>query len=69
MQWPWEMVEAEHLIQNPTSVEKIQLLAQYMRLDLLDAGRVLDQMLGLDHLPRPLHAPTVSARAIARSPA
>ena len=25
------MVEAEHLIQNPTSVEKIQLLAQYMR--------------------------------------
>jgi SAM-dependent methyltransferase len=44
MQWPWEMVERDHVIQDPTSPEKIRLLGEYVR---LDAGsRVLDMGCG-----------------------
>jgi SAM-dependent methyltransferase len=32
MEWPWEMVERDHLIQDPTSPEKIRLLGEYVRL-------------------------------------
>ena len=44
MEWPWEMVERDHVIQDPTSPEKIRLLGDYVR---LDAGsRVLDMGCG-----------------------
>jgi SAM-dependent methyltransferase len=33
MQWPWEIVERDHDIQNPTSPDKIRRLGEYMRLD------------------------------------
>lgn len=32
MAWPWEVVERDHEIQNPTSPEKIRLLGDYLRL-------------------------------------
>src|ERR1700751_2594322 len=32
MDWPWEMVERDHVIQDPTSAEKIRLLGEYVRL-------------------------------------
>ncbi|HSS53800.1 MAG TPA: methyltransferase domain-containing protein [Gaiellales bacterium] len=32
MEWPWEMVERDHVIQDPTSWEKIRLLGEYVRL-------------------------------------
>jgi len=42
MQWPWEMVERDHEIQDPTSPEKIRLLGEYLRLtadsQVLDMG-------------------------------
>lgn len=42
MQWPWEMVERDHVIQDPTSPEKIRLLGEYLRLtadsQVLDMG-------------------------------
>jgi SAM-dependent methyltransferase len=40
MAWPWEIVERDHVLQNPTSAEKIRLLGDYLRLDA--ASRVLD---------------------------
>jgi SAM-dependent methyltransferase len=33
MDWPWEIAEREHDIQNPTSPEKITLVGRYLRLD------------------------------------
>jgi SAM-dependent methyltransferase len=42
MEWPWEMVERDHVIQDPTSPEKIRLLGEYVRLtadsQVLDIG-------------------------------
>jgi SAM-dependent methyltransferase len=42
MEWPWEMVERDHVIQDPTSPEKIRLLGEYVRLtadsQVLDMG-------------------------------
>ena len=42
MEWPWEMVERDHVIQDPTSREKIRLLGEYVRLtadsQVLDMG-------------------------------
>ena len=38
--WPWEIVERDHLIQNPTSPAKIRLLGEYMRLG--EHSRMLD---------------------------
>jgi SAM-dependent methyltransferase len=40
MAWPWEIVERDHDIQNPTSPEKIRLLGDYLRLT--RESRVLD---------------------------
>ena len=40
MAWPWEIVERDHVLQNPTSAEKIGLLGDYCRLT--PASRVLD---------------------------
>ncbi len=40
MAWPWEVVERDHEIQDPTSPEKIQLLGEYLRLT--GESRVLD---------------------------
>jgi SAM-dependent methyltransferase len=44
MAWPWEVVERDHDIQNPTSPEKIRLLGDYLRLT--SASRVLDVACG-----------------------
>ena len=38
--WPWEVVERDHELQNPTSPEKIRLLGDYLRLT--SESRVLD---------------------------
>jgi SAM-dependent methyltransferase len=38
--WPWEIVERDHELQNPTSAQKIVLLGDYLRLD--SESRVLD---------------------------
>jgi SAM-dependent methyltransferase len=42
MEWPWEMVERDHVIQDPSSREKIRLLGEYVRLtadsQVLDMG-------------------------------
>jgi len=40
MTWPWEIVERDHELQNPTSAEKILLLGDYVRLT--SESRVLD---------------------------
>jgi SAM-dependent methyltransferase len=40
MAWPWEVVERDHEIQDPTSPEKIRLLGEYLRLT--NESRVLD---------------------------
>jgi SAM-dependent methyltransferase len=44
MSWPWEVVERDHDIQNPTSAEKIRLLGEYLRLG--SDSRVLDLACG-----------------------
>jgi SAM-dependent methyltransferase len=44
MAWPWEIVERDHEIQNPTSAEKIRLLGDYLRLN--NESRVLDVACG-----------------------
>src|SRR5262245_21407099 len=44
MSWPWEVVERDHELQNPTSADKIRLVGEYMRLD--DRTRVLDVACG-----------------------
>lgn len=44
MDWPWEVAERDHELQNPTSVEKILLLGSYLRLDA--ESRVLDVACG-----------------------
>ncbi len=38
--WPWEIVERDHELQNPTSEDKIRLLGEYLRLS--PDSRVLD---------------------------
>ena len=40
MTWPWEIVERDHELQNPTSPDKIRLLGDYLRLT--SESRVLD---------------------------
>jgi hypothetical protein len=42
--WPWEVAERDHEIQNPTSAEKILLLGSYLRLTA--ESRVLDVACG-----------------------
>jgi SAM-dependent methyltransferase len=42
--WPWEIVERDHELQNPTSAEKIRLLGDYLRL--APGKRVLDTACG-----------------------
>lgn len=42
--WPWEVAERDHELQNPTSAEKIALLGEYLRLD--RDSRVLDVACG-----------------------
>ena len=44
MAWPWEIVERDHVLQNPTSPEKIRLLGDYLRLS--SGSRVLDLACG-----------------------
>ena len=44
MAWPWEIVERDHQLQNPTSPEKIRLLGDYLRLT--RDSRVLDLACG-----------------------
>lgn len=44
MPWPWEIVERDHDLQNPTSPEKIRLLGDYLRLS--RRRRVLDLACG-----------------------
>ena len=44
MDWPWEVAERDHELQNPTSAEKILLLGSYLRLD--GESRVLDVACG-----------------------
>jgi SAM-dependent methyltransferase len=44
MDWPWEIAERDHELQNPTSVEKILLLGSYLRLN--PESRVLDLACG-----------------------
>src|SRR5262252_4646864 len=44
MDWPWEVAERDHELQNPTSVEKILLLGSYLRLN--PESRVLDLACG-----------------------
>ena len=44
MFWPWDIVERDHEIQNPTSPEKIRLLGDYLRLT--GESRVLDVACG-----------------------
>jgi cyclopropane fatty-acyl-phospholipid synthase-like methyltransferase len=38
--WPYEIAERDHELQNPTSAEKIRLLGEYLRLG--SKSRVLD---------------------------
>jgi len=44
MFWPWEIIERDHEIQNPTSAEKIRLLGDYLRLT--GESRILDVACG-----------------------
>ena len=44
MDWPYEVAERDHEIQNPTSAEKILLLGSYLRLSA--ESRVLDVACG-----------------------
>ena len=44
MAWPWEVVERDHELQNPTSPEKIRLLGEFLRLS--GESRVLDLACG-----------------------
>jgi SAM-dependent methyltransferase len=44
MDWPYEIAERDHEIQNPTSAEKILLLGSYLRLTA--ESRVLDVACG-----------------------
>jgi SAM-dependent methyltransferase len=44
MDWPWEVAERDHELQNPTSAEKILLLGDYLRL--AAESRVLDVACG-----------------------
>jgi cyclopropane fatty-acyl-phospholipid synthase-like methyltransferase len=30
--WPWEIVERDHELQNPTSPDKVRLLGDHLRL-------------------------------------
>jgi SAM-dependent methyltransferase len=44
MDWPWEVAERDHELQNPTSAEKVRLAGEYMRLT--PESRVLDLACG-----------------------
>ena len=44
MFWPWEIIERDHEIQNPTTPEKIRLLGDYLHLT--DQSHVLDVACG-----------------------
>ncbi len=44
MFWPWEIIERDHEIQNPTSPEKIRLVGDHLRLT--NESRVLDVACG-----------------------
>ena len=44
MEWPYEVAERDHDIQNPTSFEKLRLLGEYLRLG--SESRVLDLACG-----------------------
>ena len=44
MDWSYEVAERDHVIQNPTSAEKIRLLGEYVRLG--PGARVLDVACG-----------------------
>ena len=44
MDWPYEIAERDHDIQNPTSEQKVRLLGEYMRLG--PGARVLDVACG-----------------------
>src|SRR4051794_11466239 len=44
MSWPWEIVERDHVLQNPSSPEKMRLLGDYLRL--APGKRVLDVACG-----------------------
>ncbi len=44
MDWPFEIAERDHEIQNPTNAEKIRLIGRYMRLD--SSSTVLDMACG-----------------------
>jgi SAM-dependent methyltransferase len=44
MEWPFEITESDHDIQDPTSPEKIRRLGEYLRLD--DSSEVLDLACG-----------------------
>ena len=44
MWWPWEVIERDHEIQNPTSPEKVLRLGDYLRLT--SESRVLDVACG-----------------------
>jgi cyclopropane fatty-acyl-phospholipid synthase-like methyltransferase len=59
MTWPWEVVERDHEIQNPTSREKILLLGDYLRLT--SGSRVLDVACGKGGPATILAGPTGAA--------
>jgi cyclopropane fatty-acyl-phospholipid synthase-like methyltransferase len=44
MDWPWEIAERDHELQNPTSAEKIEQLGEHLRLG--PDSRVLDVACG-----------------------
>ena len=62
--WPWEIVERDHELQNPTSAEKIRLLGEYLRL--ARGSRVLDTP-AASGPARILAAPAAAASRATRS--
>jgi hypothetical protein len=70
MVWPWEIVERDHDIQNPTSPSKIQLLGGYLRLS--SDSLVLDIACGkggpASILPPPTGAASWASRSDRSSP-
>jgi SAM-dependent methyltransferase len=59
--WPWEIAERDHELQNPTSAEKILLLGDYLRLS--GESRVLDIACGKGD-PATLLASTYGCRIL-----
>jgi hypothetical protein len=54
MERPWEMTERDHVIQDPTSPEKIRLLGEYVRL----LGRAI--LVARHALTRGSHVPAMA---------